>query len=140
MNFHNPEITAKLHERGLKSTPLRLSLMTLFQETHSPLSVEEMEKKLGHIEYDPASLFRCLKKFTEAELICVVDLGEGFLRYEAICQVHHHHHHVMCNSCKKIETIPFCIPKEIESHLKKTGYSHLTHRMDFFGLCRSCRP
>ncbi len=132
------EITEQLHAKGLKSTPLRSSLMKIFQDHHSPLSAEELESKLKGLDYDPASLFRCLKKFTEAQLIRVVDLGEGFHRFESICHVHSHHHHVMCNSCKKIETIPFCIPKEIETHLKKTGYSHLTHRMDFFGLCGSC--
>ena len=88
------KITARLHEKGLKSTPLRSSLMRIFQDHHSPLSVEEMEKKLRDVDYDPASLFRCLKKFSEAELIRVVDLGEGFLRYESICHVHSHHHHV----------------------------------------------
>ena len=139
MNFQSQtKIIEKLHEKGLKSTPLRLSLMKIFEDSHTPLSVEELEKKLKKLEYDTASLFRCLKKFSESELIRIIDLGEGFLRYEAICHEHGHHHHVMCIICKQIEIIPFCIPKEIESHLKKTGYTNLTHRMDFFGMCKSC--
>ena len=138
MNTHNHDFVEVLHEQGLKSTPLRLALLKIFSETHSPLSAEELVKRLKKLEYDQASLFRCLKKFMEGNLIKSVDLGEGFLRYEAVCHEHGHHHHVMCTGCKKIEIIPFCISKEVETHLKKSGYKNLTHRMDFFGLCGAC--
>lgn len=130
--------TKLLHEKGLKSTPLRLNILEILNRSHRPLSSEELQTKLAKIEHDKATLFRCLKKFSEVDLIKMVDLGEGFLRYEMTCLEHHHHHHVMCVKCKKIEVIPFCIPKSIENHLSEAGYTNLTHRMDFFGLCKKC--
>lgn len=127
-----------LHACGLKITPLRVALLEIFEHEHSPLSFEDIEKRLRSLAHDPASLFRSLKTFSQANLIKVVDLGEGFLRYEGICEEHTHHHHVQCSNCKKIEVLPFCIPKEIEQYLSKSGYTHLTHRLDFSGLCKAC--
>jgi Fur family ferric uptake transcriptional regulator len=128
-----------LHTHHLKSTPLRLELLKLLSSKHHPMTAEEIQKKLTTIAYDQATLFRSLKKFTEAKLINTIDLGEGFLRYEIHCKVHSHHHHIMCNRCKKIEVIPFCISQEIEKYLTKTGYTNISHRMDFFGQCSTCK-
>jgi Fur family transcriptional regulator, ferric uptake regulator len=130
--------TKILHDNGLKSTPLRLGILDILTRSKKPLSSEELQLKLSKIEHDKATLFRCLKKFTQVDLVQMVDLGEGFLRYEMTCHEHHHHHHVMCVKCKKIEVLPFCIPKSVETHLKTAGYTNLTHRMDFFGLCKKC--
>lgn len=127
-----------LHQQGLKSTPLRLALLGIFHDVHTPLSAEDLEKRLKKVDHDPASLFRCLKKFVEGNLLQTIDLGEGFLRYEAICREHEHHHHIQCTNCKQIEIVPFCVPKDFETHLKKIGYKNLTHRMDFFGVCGAC--
>jgi Fur family ferric uptake transcriptional regulator len=127
-----------LHKHGLKVTPLRLAIIEVLGKHHSPLTAEEISSKLTDVEFDRATLFRSLKTFSETELIRGVDLGEGFMRYEIVCKKHDHHHHVMCTSCKKIETIPFCVPPQISNHLLKVGYTNLSHRMDFFGLCNKC--
>lgn len=137
-HHHHEDLTEVLHQQGLKVTPLRLAMLKVFSETHTPLSAEELTKKLKKVEFDPATLFRCLKKFEEGNIIKAVDLGEGFIRYERVCVEHGHHHHIQCTSCKKIEIVPFCIPKDFENHFLKIGYKNLTHRMDFFGICGAC--
>ena len=127
-----------LHAHGLKITPLRLAVLKKVKSTHSPLSANEIAASLKDLEFDRATLFRCLKQFVEAGLLHTVDLGEGHLRYEAHCETHHHHHHIICNSCKAIEVVPVCIPDSVIQGLKKKGYKNITHRIDFTGLCKKC--
>jgi Fur family ferric uptake transcriptional regulator len=127
-----------LHEKGLKVTALREAMVGILQKAEKPLSVEELSAKLKKVSFDQASLFRSLKKFTEAGLVAQVDLGEGFQRYEWTCLFHQHHHHVICSGCKRIMVLPFCVPRQYEEYLRKAGYTQVTHRMDFFGLCPEC--
>lgn len=135
---HELDTRSLLHSKELKATPLREAILMAIYKSEKPLSAEEISRKLSKVEFDQASLFRSLKALSEKELLSQVDLGEGFIRYEAHCQEHSHHHHIMCHSCKKITILPFCIPQEIVNYLKKAGYSNLSHRMDFFGTCKSC--
>lgn len=134
----SPQFHEELHQHGLKVTPLRQGILTVLGHHSRPLSAQEIASYLKDIVFDQASLFRCLKKLTETGLLNVVDLGEGFSRYEGHCQSHGHHHHVICRNCKSISVLPFCIPKEIETFLKKNGFTGVEHRMDFSGICGSC--
>lgn len=112
--------------------------MELLSKSESPLTAEEIAKKLKTLAFDRATLFRSLKTFSAAHIINAIDLGEGYLRYESNCDLHHHHHHIICTSCKEIEAVPFCIPDEFKLFLKRKGYKEVTHRMDFTGLCKNC--
>ncbi|MFZ4714346.1 MAG: Fur family transcriptional regulator [Bacteriovoracaceae bacterium] len=132
---HDSEHLLKHH--GLKLTPLRKSLLSILQNAQKPLSAEEIARKLKNVDYDRATLFRNLKTFVENHLCDAIDLGEGFQRFE-IHQEAHHSHHIQCTNCKRIEEVHFCVPKEIEEALKKQGYSNISHRMDFFGICKKC--
>ncbi len=135
--YNTKELTELLKAKGLKATPLRLSLLKLINDAVKPLSAEEISSKLKKVDFDRATLFRNLKIFVEEHLCDLIDLGEGFHRY-GCHHDHHHSHHIQCTSCKKIEEVDFCIPKEIERALEKKGYTQLVHRMDFFGLCKKC--
>jgi Fur family transcriptional regulator, ferric uptake regulator len=139
MHTHHDNVRDILHQKGLKSTPLREKLIHVLKEGHAPMSVDEIGKKLKSFEFDQASLFRTLKKLAEAGVLSQVNLGEGFVRYEYACLTHDHHHHVMCTECKKITVLPFCIPPEIEVWLKKKGYTNIGHRLDFHAVCAECK-
>ncbi len=138
MHTHHGNVRDILHQKGLKATPLREKLIQVLKKGQGPMSVEEIGKKLKGIDFDQASLFRSLKKLSEAGVLSVVNLGEGFLRYEFVCLTHDHHHHVMCDSCKKITILPFCVPPEFEAWLKRQGYTNITHRLDFHAICADC--
>jgi Fur family ferric uptake transcriptional regulator len=138
MHTHHDNIADILHQKGLKATPLREKLIEVLKKQKGPLSAEEIRKKLKGLDFDQASLFRTLKKLSEAGVLSQVNLGEGFSRYEFTCLTHDHHHHVRCRECKKISVLPFCIPQEFENWLKKKGYSEISHRLDFEAICHEC--
>lgn len=138
MHTHHDNIRDILHQKGLKSTPLREKLILVLKKHHGPMSVEEIGKKMKGIAYDQASLFRTLKKLSASGVLSQINLGEGFTRYEYACLTHDHHHHVMCTVCKKIMVLPFCIPPKFETWLKKKGFSEIQHRLDFQATCPDC--
>lgn len=134
------EIENLVKKQGLKVTPARKILLQVLTKARAPLSAEEILHKLtiNKLEvFDRATLFRNLKTLVQHDLLTSIDLGEGFLRY-SLHHHEHHAHHIMCKKCKKIEEVDFCITKEIESFLKKKGYTHIEHRMDFSGVCKKC--
>lgn len=133
---HDSELV--LRSTGLKVTPLRLAILKVLEHEHAPISAEDLADRLKKVSFDRATLFRTLKTFTEAGILNQIDLGEGFHRFERNCEKHHHHHHIICNSCKEVETLPFCVPDEFLKYLKGRGYKELSHRMDFSGLCKKC--
>lgn len=139
MHTHHDNVRDILHQRGLKATPLREKIIQVLKGKQGPLSAEEIGKKLKGIVYDQASLFRTLKKLSEAGVLSQINLGEGFARYEYACLQHDHHHHVICSECKSITVLPFCIPPEFEQWLKKKGYRHINHRLDFVAVCPECQ-
>lgn len=60
------------------------------------------------------------------------------MRYECIFD-RHHHHHIVCRTCGKIENVEACILGELEKMLAQKGYTDLSHSLEFFGVCESCR-
>lgn len=135
---HSHSATEILKDKGLKVTKNRLEVLDVIGQSSSPLSAEEIFSKLPKNSCDRATLFRTLKQFTENNLLEMLDFSEGFSRYGLHCE-EHHHHHVICTECKKIEPVPFCIPKEFELSLKRRGYTNIQHKMEFFGLCTDCQ-
>ena len=93
---HSPSLATEdiLRSNGLKNTPLRVALLDFLAQQETPLTAEEIGRSLKKVEFDRASLFRTLKTFTEAGILNMIDLGEGFHRYERNCELHHHHHHI----------------------------------------------
>jgi Fur family transcriptional regulator, ferric uptake regulator len=135
---HTSAIEDVLRNSKLKATPLRLAVLALLSKKNSPLTAEEIGAGLKQVDFDRASLFRTLKTFSQTGLLNMVDLGEGYYRYERNCDLHHHHHHIICTQCKRIEIVPFCIPESFKKFLHSKGYKNITHRMDFSGTCRRC--
>ena len=138
---HSPSLLAEdiLRSNGLKNTPLRVAVLDFLARQNTPLTAEEIGRGLKKVEFDRASLFRTLKTFSETGILNMIDLGEGFHRYERNCELHHHHHHIICTKCKRIEVVPFCIPDQFKKFLTSRGSANISHRMDFSGICRHCR-
>ncbi len=123
-----------LTKHGLKKTPLRMKLLEAIATTSSPLSVEELSRKLrgkGNV----VTLYRALAAFLEAGIVDCVTIG-GSARYQLAA----HEHHLVCESCGVIESIDFCISGiEKKALLKSKRFKKLgRHSLEFFGICRKC--
>jgi Fur family peroxide stress response transcriptional regulator len=69
----------------------------------------------------------------------VLELGfpDGSNRYDG--NKPYPHPHVICVQCKKIIDLDLATLKDMtEEVADETGFKILTHRLDFFGICRDC--
>ena len=85
-----------------------------------------------------ATVFRALELFMELGVIERIDLPTGDHAY-VVCEPAHHHH-VVCSRCGRSTEIDDrgirAITKKIA---KRTGYRIDRHRLELFGLCKSCQ-
>jgi Fe2+ or Zn2+ uptake regulation protein len=84
------------------------------------------------------TVYRSLARFHELGLVSQIDLGDGVTRYEMIDPSGHHHHHFICSQCQKIEPLTLCEVETQEHALTAAGYTGLSHRLEFFGICPAC--
>jgi Fur family zinc uptake transcriptional regulator len=117
----------------------RLLLETIFNQT-KPFSVPALERLLnGEEGCDPVTIYRTLPVFEDLGIIEKCDFSEEMSFYEtALAGSSQHHHHFVCKSCKKVEALELCLNEDQEQLLIKRGYTKLTHRLEFSGLCPEC--
>ncbi len=135
-------IEIMLKEAGLKVTPMRVSLLTLFTEAKIPFTAKEilvlMKSKKSVV--DTVTLYRTLNSFEERGLIKSMHLGKDSVSYE-IVDTDHHHHHIVCTKCDALEDIDVCAFHVVENSLLKKSKLFTTitkHSFELFGVCNAC--
>lgn len=133
---NNPkDVENLLKEAGFNLTAAKVKILTLFVKSKRPLSSTDLLKQLP--EFNESTIFRNLNQLKEKRLLTEMDLGEGFKRFE-LTPKDHHHHHIKCNNCGKIDIVNTCKLDAFTKELKKLGYTHISHKLEFFGLCSAC--
>jgi Fe2+ or Zn2+ uptake regulation protein len=142
-----------LKASGLKLTTPRQTLLKMMQKLEAPFSTDEVFRAInrptrgttagtGSNKFDLVTVYRNLSAFTDAGLLARVELDDGVQRYEWADPSGHHHHHFVCTSCRRIEPLDLCSVdgpiQTQESLMKRKGYSQITHRLEFYGLCPQC--
>lgn len=134
-------LNERVRRAGMKLTQQRGQLLKILLNHPEPISADEIFKKFNPRSegMDLVTIYRILKKFEEAGLVTRLEFGDGVARFELTLESGHHHHHVICRVCQKVEPLHIC---DLEQHLKlveSMGYSQLSHRLDFFGVCSRCQ-
>jgi Fur family ferric uptake transcriptional regulator len=131
-----------LERRQLKQTPHRRLILETFIENEGHRSVEDIYNNVR--ERDPkvgyTTIYRTMKLLSDAGLAREVDLGDGMTRYEHLYN-HKHHDHMICTECgRSIEFLNPEIEKIQDQASRKLDFKVTDHRLQIYGLCRSCRP
>lgn len=133
-------LTESLRKKGLKVTQQRMLILQALVDSVKPLSADELLSREGiQEEMDLVTVYRCLKKFEDSDLVTRLEFGDGVARFELTFESGHHHHHVVCRKCHKVEVLHIC---DLDVHLKAVqamGYKSVQHRLDFFGVCPQCQ-
>lgn len=131
------ELTELLEEHGVKVTANRILVAEALEEEGRPLSMVELEDKIGSI--DKSGIFRTLTLFKDKHLVHVIE-DEAGIRYE-LCLSHDHDHdedthvHFYCERCHRtlclddIHIPPVVLPK---------GYDGRTSNYLIKGICPEC--
>ncbi len=130
-----------LKKKGLKLTPQRERVLTIFLDQEKHLTVEDLYNIIK--KKDPslgqATVFRTLKLLVEAQIAGEVDFGDKKIRYEHKYG-HKHHDHIICTECGKC--IEAANPKieELQNKLcEKFSFKVISHRLKIFGICKQCQ-
>jgi len=127
-----------LRSRGLKVTPPRISIFSLFSEKCNPLSADQIFEKFSP-RIDLVTVYRTLALFEKKNLLRRIDLHKDSAYFELNSD--HHHHHIICSECGKIEKFEKCVAESIAQSAKARSkyFSEIKgHSLEFFGVCKSC--
>ena len=86
-----------------------------------------------------ATVYRVLAELDASGDADSITDSEGQMRFRACTSSHHHH--LICQTCSKTLEID---AEEVEAWANKIakaqGFSDVSHTIDLFGICPSCRP
>ncbi|MDQ7782211.1 MAG: transcriptional repressor [Desulfomonilaceae bacterium] len=134
------QMLAKLKSRQFRITPQRLAVLRILAAEEGHPSAEEIYETVK-TEFPTTSLATVYKTIALLkDLGEVLELGfpDGSNRYDG--NKPFPHPHVICTKCKKIMDPPLVSLDALRDEIgRQTGYRILHHRLDFFGLCPTCR-
>ena len=136
-----PQLAARLRQKCRKLTGPRQAILIILRQQSHPMSSKEIRDLLPPGECDLATVYRSLHLLEEMGMVKRFDLGDGVGRFELLGENDDgHHHHLVCIRCSDVVEVAECAMDDVESHLAKTnGFTRVTHRLEFFGICPNCQ-
>lgn len=137
-------INTHLKTKGFKLTSQReATVRVLLENEKDHLSAEDvyMLLKRSSPEIGLATVYRTLELLSELHIVEKVNFGDGATRYDLRnSDQAHHHHHLICTQCGTVEEIKDDWLMPLETRLQSEyGFIVLDHRLDFQGICQSCK-
>lgn len=138
-SFVNEALT-RFEDSSYRLTQPRRDLIELVLKQERSFSAPQLVERMADLDKcDPVTIYRTLPILEELGIIEKCAFSENIAFYEvAIDHTDHHHHHIVCKKCKTIDPLDFCIIEAQEQVLQKLGYTNLSHRLEFAGLCPKC--
>lgn len=138
--MENGIITKQLKSAGLKTTPLRESVLQLFSKQGKALNSHQIIAALDNT-FDRVSVFRTINTFVQAGIIHAIPTTTDFVYYSICgteCDVEKHRHkhiHFVCSQCGSI----FCI-QEIPPITISLPEHFVEIKKDIIveGICKEC--
>lgn len=146
-----PRVVAELHpiaaERlradDQRYTPGRRAVVEILVDAEQPLTIPQLLERRPDLPQ--SSLYRNLAVLERAGIVHRIVTTDEFARYELAQDLTGHHHHLICTKCGDVTDLT--VPRGLEADLdaaaarvaRRTGFLIEHHRLDFVGLCPSCR-
>lgn len=136
MNWYD-DPASYLEQHEVKPTANRLTLLRELAKATHPLSLRDLEERIGTI--DKSNLFRALTLFRKAHLVHVIEDGSDSVKYE-LCRdgsashddLHVHFH---CELCHRT----FCLEEvHIPCVVLPEGYRATSVNYVVKGICPEC--
>jgi Fur family peroxide stress response transcriptional regulator len=127
-----------LEESGTKLTVQRRLIAEKIDRQKQAFSAEELHSQgLKTKGVDLATIYRTLNLLHKLNHLNKAEFGDRKSRYwlkskKAHCQTFY------CESCGRVENLDSCLVHSQHDQLKNQGYTQLTHRVEFIGICPQC--
>lgn len=135
------ELEDRLRQRSRKITGQRQAILEVMRLHPHPLTIKEIAAELPEGQCDLATIYRSMHLLVKMEMVARFDFGDGTARFELVDEHGHaHHHHLVCTECAAVVEIEDCFPPELEESIaQRHGFTEVTHKLEFFGVCPRCR-
>jgi Fur family peroxide stress response transcriptional regulator len=132
-------IITRLREKGLKVTSQRLAVIDILIEQGNShpgayLIYKKAKKKKKSLSLP--TTYATLDEFSHHGIIKTLEFDKMENRYETNRQ---EHINLICERCKRILDYKVPIAVDQREVAKKTGFSIIHTRLEYYGLCRECR-
>lgn len=132
-------IVSRLKESGCKLTPQRLAVAKVLASSDGHPSVEKIYEELkdDFPTMSLATVYRNVMLIKSLGQVLELAFPDGSNRYDGTRPTPHPH--LICVKCRKIMDLDLVRLKDLTTEVaNETGFKILTHRVDFFGICRNC--
>jgi len=130
-----------LRNNGMLVSGQREQILDIFLKTEKHPNINDLYDlvRKEHPQIGLATVYRTMKVICDAGLARETDFGDGVRHFEHKYR-HQHHDHLVCLKCGKIiEVMSPAIERLQENLAKKHKFKALRHRMEIFGLCKTCK-
>lgn len=129
-----------IRDMGLKVTQQRLTILKSLSTGRAHVTAQEVFEKV-HKEYSDigfATVYRFLKKLTEANYVTEVRMGGLPARYELTSK--RHHDHITCTGCGKIVEFENLNIERLQFEVaRENGFKLTGHVLELYGMCSQCQ-
>ncbi|MDI1336404.1 MAG: Fur family transcriptional regulator [Lacunisphaera sp.] len=132
------EARARIRQAGMRITRPRIAIIESLLRHAGPISIERIHQDLGPTMCDLVTVYRCLAAFESLDMVRRSYLHNGTCLYE-LTLGSTRHYHIVCKSCGNTERVDYFSVEGMEGIVKERGYIHVSHIVEFFGICPACQ-
>jgi Fur family transcriptional regulator, ferric uptake regulator len=131
----------RLRDESRKITGPRAAVLEILRGHPHPLTNKEIFSEMPAGGCDLATVYRSMHLLEKMGMVKRFDFGDGVARFELVDENDDgHHHHLVCIRCSGVVEIDECFPEQIEKEIAaKNGFTAVTHKLEFFGICPGCQ-
>jgi Fur family peroxide stress response transcriptional regulator len=134
------ELLDRLARDGYRRTPQRFYIVEALVGDASHPTAEEIFARVRQAcpTTSLATVYKTLETLKAMGEVLELEFSDGSNRYDGLRPVAHPH--VVCERCGKIEDVEVDgVPAMQTEATHSSGYQIQSHRIEFYGLCRSCQ-
>jgi Fur family ferric uptake transcriptional regulator len=131
----------RLRRQSRKITGPRSAILEILRRHPHPLTHREIFSEMRAARCNLATIYRATRLLVDMGMVKQFDFGDGAARFELVGEGDDgHHHHLVCTKCSEVVEIDDCFPEQIERRIaEKNGFTSVTHKLEFFGICPECQ-
>lgn len=122
----------------VKLTKNRKLILEMIDQHDVPITAEELFFAIKQSSSMSLSTVYRILGFLSEHGILLKNTGMDGKNYYQRNRVQHSHN-LICKACNAVITLPHCPMNEIEKSIhEKTGYTIISHNLEFIGICPKC--
>jgi Fur family ferric uptake transcriptional regulator len=133
-------LAKRIRSRGKRLTDQRLVVAEALLSLREAVSAQELHQRLHarNPRLALATVYRALEAQVESGMARRLERRGHVSAYIACAP--EHHHHLVCTGCQKVEDLDETILKPVLRGITEHhGFAVEHERLDFYGLCATCR-